>query len=41
LEEKSQIWDKVQEELSELGKELENGDTDKIESEFGDLIFLS
>jgi len=38
-EEKSQIWDKVQEELSELGKELENGDTDKIESEFGDLIF--
>lgn len=38
-EEKSQIWEKVQEELSELTKELEDGDIEKIESEFGDLIF--
>jgi MazG family protein len=38
-EEKSQIWEKVHEELSELGKEVEDGDIEKIESEFGDLIF--
>jgi MazG family protein len=38
-EEKSQIWEKVNEELSELGKEVEEGDMEKIESEFGDLIF--
>jgi len=38
-EEKSQIWEKVHEELSELGKEVEDGDIVKIESEFGDLIF--
>ena len=38
-EEKSQIWEKVHEELSELGKEVEDGDIVKMESEFGDLIF--
>jgi XTP/dITP diphosphohydrolase len=38
-EEKSQIWEKVNEELSELGEEVEKGDIEKIESEFGDLIF--
>jgi MazG family protein len=38
-EEKSQIWDKVKEELAELGKEIQAGDMKGIESEFGDLIF--
>lgn len=38
-EEKSQIWEKVNEELSELGKEVANGVQEKIEAEFGDLIF--
>jgi XTP/dITP diphosphohydrolase len=38
-EEKSQIWEKVHEELSELGKEVADGVNEKIESEFGDLIF--
>lgn len=38
-EEKSQIWEKVREELSELGREVEAGDVEKIEAEFGDLIF--
>jgi XTP/dITP diphosphohydrolase len=38
-EKKSQIWEKVQEELSELGKEVADGIREKIESEFGDLIF--
>jgi XTP/dITP diphosphohydrolase len=38
-EEKSQIWDKVNEELSELKKEIEEGSMERIESEFGDLLF--
>ena len=38
-EEKSQIWEKVNEELSELKKEVETGDIMGMESEFGDLIF--
>jgi XTP/dITP diphosphohydrolase len=38
-EKKSQIWDKVNEELSELGKEIQSGDPIGIESEFGDLLF--
>ena len=38
-EEKSQIWEKIHEELSELGKEVADGVHEKIESEFGDLIF--
>jgi MazG family protein len=38
-EEKSQIWDKVNEELAELSKEVQAGDHKGIESEFGDLIF--
>lgn len=36
---RTQIWDKVKEELSELEDEIENLDHDKIESEFGDLLF--
>ncbi|MFT3739289.1 MAG: nucleoside triphosphate pyrophosphohydrolase [Breznakibacter sp.] len=38
-EEKEQVWDKVQEELSELKEELHAGDHDKMEQEFGDLLF--
>ena len=38
-EEKQQIWDKVNEEISELEEEVKNGDQGKIESEFGDLLF--
>lgn len=38
-EEPHQVWEKVQEELSELNTEIENGEKDKIESEFGDVLF--
>jgi len=38
-EKKSQIWAKVKEELSELEKEVEKDNQDKIQSEFGDLFF--
>ncbi len=36
---RDQVWDKVKEELLELETEIENNDADKIESEFGDLLF--
>jgi XTP/dITP diphosphohydrolase len=38
-EEPHQVWDKVQEELQELQVEIEAGDHDKMESEFGDVLF--
>jgi XTP/dITP diphosphohydrolase len=38
-EEPHQVWDKVQEELQELQVEVEAGDQDKIEAEFGDVLF--
>jgi XTP/dITP diphosphohydrolase len=38
-EERSQIWDKVNEELNELKVEIENQDQEKIEAEFGDFLF--
>ena len=38
-DQKEQIWDKVREELGELEDEVKNRDNDKIESEFGDLLF--
>jgi XTP/dITP diphosphohydrolase len=38
-EEPHQVWDKVQEELSELQVEVSKGDHDKIEGEFGDVLF--
>lgn len=41
-EEPHQVWDKVQEELQELQElqvEVEAGDQDKMEAEFGDLLF--
>ena len=36
---KSQVWDKVLEEIEELKVEVEKGDNDRIESEFGDVLF--
>jgi XTP/dITP diphosphohydrolase len=38
-EETHQVWDKVQEELEELQVEVQTGDQDKIEAEFGDVLF--
>ncbi|MEA3444683.1 MAG: nucleoside triphosphate pyrophosphohydrolase [Bacteroidota bacterium] len=38
-EERSQVWDKVNEEMSELKHEIEQQDFDKTEQEFGDLFF--
>ncbi len=34
-----QVWEKVQEELSELNEELASNDQEKIEKEFGDVLF--
>ena len=36
---KEQVWDKVKEEVDELGHEIDKVDKDKIETEFGDLFF--
>ncbi|MEX1002640.1 MAG: nucleoside triphosphate pyrophosphohydrolase [Crocinitomicaceae bacterium] len=36
---KDQVWEKVQEELSEFHAELEAQDEDKMEEEFGDVLF--
>jgi XTP/dITP diphosphohydrolase len=38
-EEPHQVWDKVQEELQELRDEVAIGNQDKIEAEFGDVLF--
>jgi len=38
-EERSQVWDKLQEEFAELKAEVEKGNEDGIEAEFGDLFF--
>jgi XTP/dITP diphosphohydrolase len=38
-DEPNQVWDKVQEELEELQVEVNAGDQDKIEAEFGDVLF--
>ena len=38
-EKPEQVWKKVQEELAELNTEIEKGNTDKIEAEFGDVLF--
>jgi XTP/dITP diphosphohydrolase len=38
-EEPQQVWEKVQEELSELNEEVKNHNTENIESEFGDVLF--
>jgi MazG family protein len=38
-ENREQIWDKVQEEISELKEEIENHNRESIESELGDVLF--
>jgi MazG family protein len=38
-DEPSQVWDKVAEEMAELKVEIVNMDQQKIEAEFGDLLF--
>lgn len=38
-DEPHQVWDKVEEEIEEFKHEIKNGDQDKIESEFGDVMF--
>ena len=38
-EKREQVWDKVQEEIGEFKEEVKNCDEDKMEAEFGDLMF--
>jgi MazG family protein len=38
-EQREQVWDKVAEEMEELKVEIAKGDIDRIENEFGDLLF--
>jgi len=38
-EERSQVWDKVREEINEFQQEVENMNKDRIEAEFGDVFF--
>lgn len=38
-EEPEQVWEKVQEELNELQEEVKNGNKEKINQEFGDVLF--
>jgi XTP/dITP diphosphohydrolase len=38
-ENKEQVWDKVEEEIGELKAEIEANDPEKMEAEFGDVLF--
>ncbi|NQY28259.1 MAG: nucleoside triphosphate pyrophosphohydrolase [Flavobacteriaceae bacterium] len=38
-EESSQVWEKVEEELKEFRDEVESGNQDEMEAEFGDVLF--
>ena len=38
-EEPAQVWEKVQEELSELNEEIKKGNNENTEKEFGDVLF--
>lgn len=38
-EEPAQVWDKVDEEIAEVKAEIQSGDKDALEGEFGDLLF--
>ena len=38
-EQPEQVWEKVQEELTEFRTEVHHGNTEKMESEFGDVLF--
>ncbi|MFM1972154.1 MAG: Nucleoside triphosphate pyrophosphohydrolase MazG, partial [Bacteroidota bacterium] len=38
-ENKEQVWEKVEEEIGELKAEIEANDQEKMEAEFGDVLF--
>ena len=38
-DDKAQVWEKVEEELNELKVEVENGNEQSTQEEFGDLLF--
>lgn len=38
-ESREQVWDKVKEEVGEVQQEIESHDADRLEAEFGDLLF--
>ena len=38
-EQPDQVWDKVKEEIAEVEAEIKNGNKDRLEEEFGDLLF--
>lgn len=38
-EQPEQVWDKVCEEMDEVKREIQSGDRDRMEAEFGDLLF--
>ncbi len=38
-DQRDQVWDKVREEIDELAEEVKKNEMDKMESEFGDLLF--
>lgn len=38
-EERTQVWDKVKEEIAEFQTEIDHNDPDRMEAEFGDLFF--
>ena len=38
-ENKEQVWEKVEEEIKELKAVIDTGQPDKVEEEFGDLVF--
>jgi len=38
-DEREQVWDKIEEELDELKAEIRQMDSEKMEAEFGDLLF--
>ena len=38
-DEREQVWEKIEEELGELKTEISRMDTEKMEAEFGDLLF--
>lgn len=38
-DEKEQVWEKVEEEISELKEEFKTGNKEKMEDEFGDVMF--
>ncbi|MDE6409422.1 MAG: nucleoside triphosphate pyrophosphohydrolase [Muribaculaceae bacterium] len=38
-EEPAQVWEKVKEEINEVEEEIKNGTQEKVDAEFGDLLF--